>query len=108
MSFADTPEPPYYAVIFTARNSGIDPAGYGKRVGEMLDLATKQPGYLGAESVTQDNVEITVSYWKDKDSIRGWRDNAEHKVSQQMGRDTWYDGFHLRVALVERASTFPR
>src|SRR5690606_16785037 len=60
-AIADTPEPPYVAVIFTSiRADGDD--GYGATAEEMGRLAAQQPGYLGFESA-RDGIGITVSYW---------------------------------------------
>ena len=36
---ADTPEPPYYAVIFTSLNTQIDAEGYARTAERMLELA---------------------------------------------------------------------
>ena len=41
--FANTPEPPYYAVIFTAQRTGSD-HGYGAMAERMMELALAQPG----------------------------------------------------------------
>lgn len=57
---AQTPEPPYYAVIFTSLRAEGD-QGYGAMAGRMLALAAMQPGFLGVESA-RDGVGITVSY----------------------------------------------
>ena len=47
---ATTPEPPYYAVIFTSlRRDGDD--GYAETARRMLELARARPGFLGVESV---------------------------------------------------------
>lgn len=47
---ATTPKPPYYAVIFTSvRHDGDN--GYGEAAKQMLELASKQPGFLGFETV---------------------------------------------------------
>jgi heme-degrading monooxygenase HmoA len=46
---------------------------------------------------------ITVSYWKDEDSIRAWQQNAQHRVAQETGKQTWYADYRVRVARVERA-----
>jgi hypothetical protein len=48
--FTKTPEPPYYAVIFTSRRTDGD-NGYDAMATAMFELALKQPGCLGAESV---------------------------------------------------------
>lgn len=102
-TIADTPAPPYYAVIFTSRH-GEDTEGYGEMAERMVELAATMPGYLGIESVK--NTEghgITVSYWKDEESIRAWKANAEHRAAQETGQTRWYKEYALRVARVERA-----
>jgi len=49
-SVAKTPSPPYYAVIFTSQRADGD-RGYGHMADRMIDLASKQPGFPGVESV---------------------------------------------------------
>lgn len=97
---ARTPEPPYYAVIFTSlRTEGDD--GYGEMAARMLELASTQPGFLGVESARED-VGITVSYWSDLGSIRKWKANLEHQEAQKLGREKWYSSFKTRISRVER------
>lgn len=97
---AETPEPPYYAVIFSShRTEGDD--GYGEMADGMLELAESQPGFLGVESV-REGLGITVSYWDSPDSISEWKRNAEHREAQRLGRQKWYSTFRVRVAKVER------
>lgn len=97
---AKTPEPPYYAVIFTsARTEGDN--GYAEMAERMAELASEQPGFLGVESA-RNELGITVSYWDSLDAIRHWKRNAEHLVAQQLGRETWYSAYKTRVCLVER------
>jgi len=98
---APTPEPPYYAVIFTSlRTEGDD--GYAEMARRMLELAAVQPGFLGVESA-REGLGITVSYWQDEESIRAWKAVAEHRLAQKLGRERWYRAYHTRVARVERA-----
>lgn len=107
-SFAATPEPPYYAVIFSSLRQGPD-AGYGETADRMMELAAQQAGYLGVESVRgPDGFGITVSYWRDEESIRAWKRDAEHAEARRRGRTEWYEHFELRVARVERAYAGPR
>lgn len=101
--FAKTPEPPYVAVIFTTRRTDGD-NGYGEMAAEMEALASQQAGFLGIESVRDaDGFGITVSYWRDEDSVRAWKDVGRHRAAQAAGRAKWYEHFELRVARVERA-----
>ena len=97
---ATTPEPPYYAVIFTSERTGTD-EGYADTALRMLTLAAEQPGYLGVESA-REGVGITVSYWRDLASIQNWKRHIGHLEAQKRGRDQWYSAFTCRIARVER------
>ena len=99
-SIASTPQPPYYAVIFSSERTRVD-AGYPDMAQRMLELAQRQPGFLGVESARED-LGITVSYWTDLESIRRWKLNAEHLQAQQLGHEKWYSSFKTRIAKVER------
>lgn len=100
---ARTPEPPYYSVMFSSRRTGID-AGYDEVADRMVDLAARQPGFLGVESVRgADGFGITVSYWASLEAIAAWKANTEHRVAQIAGRRQWYQHFQVRIARVERA-----
>lgn len=100
MNIAKTPEPPYYAVIFTNTQS-TDTEGYADMAAKMVALAEKQPGYLGIESA-REGLGITVSYWRDLESIKHWKDNATHLQAQAAGKSRWYSDYTTRIALVER------
>ena len=101
---AKTPEPPYYAVIFTSTRTEVD-EGYGATGDRMVELAAQQPGFLGVESARgEDGLGITVSYWESEEAIANWRRHAEHVVAQGKGRSQWYDEFLTRVAKVERVN----
>ena len=101
---AKTPPPPYYAVIFTSVRTDGD-NGYAAMADRMMELAKNQPGFLGVESA-REQIGITVSYWKDLESIRKWKDNPEHQVAQRKGKEAWYEQFTTRIAKVERDYTF--
>ena len=65
---AETPRPPYFAVIFTSiRTEGDN--GYALMSDKMLVLARMQEGFLGYESA-RDETGITISYWRNLESIQ--------------------------------------
>jgi len=97
---AKTPKPPYYAVIFTSHLSKDD-QGYDDMAEKMVELASKQPGFIGIESA-RGEVGITVSYWTDVDSIKKWKANVEHSEAQRLGHEKWYSSFKTRISKVER------
>jgi len=102
-SFAETPEPPYYAVIFSSQRTEGD-HGYEAMAERMAHLASEQPGFLGMESVRgADGFGMTVAYFTDETAIRAWRLHTEHRFAQEQGKAIWYERYQLRVAKVERA-----
>lgn len=70
----------------------------------MGELAAKQNGYLGMESVRDEaGLGITVSYLASLQAIEVWKANVDHKVAQVRGKTDWYAAYAVRIAKVERA-----
>ena len=103
------PPAPYYAVIFSSTLSD-NAEGYESMAVRMVELAKEQEGFIDVESAsrTSDGFGITVSYWRDLESIRKWKNVSEHAAAQRMGRDAFYKNYRLRIARVERECGFDR
>ena len=97
---ASTPEPPYWAVIFTSIQTA-ELEGYDAMSEAMERLGSQQPGYLGLESA-HGELGITISYWTDLDAIAAWRAELRHAAAQSQGRSRWYAAYKTRIARVER------
>jgi heme-degrading monooxygenase HmoA len=104
MELAQTPKPPYYAVIFS---SVLDDhiAGYEKTAEKMLALAKTQPGFLGVDSA-RNQIGITVSYWQSLDDIQSWKQHSEHLNVQEQGKQDWYRTYKVRICRVEKEYEF--
>nr|WP_036992886.1 antibiotic biosynthesis monooxygenase [Halopseudomonas bauzanensis] len=85
---------------FTSHRT-VGDKGYGLMADRMVELASSQPGFLGIESAREE-VDITVSYWADIESITAWKANVEHREAQEKGRREWYSDFRVRISKVER------
>lgn len=101
---AKTPAPPYFAVIFTSILKK-EHKGYTEMADKMEELAKLQPGYLGFESARSE-IGISISYWKDLESIRKWKQNSDHLLAQKLGKEKWYKSYHIRICKVERDYDF--
>jgi len=100
---SNTPQPPYYAAIFTSQRTEED-GDYELTAIRMVELAAEQPGYLGVDSARGvDGTGITVSYWTSLEAIAAWKTNAEHLLAQAQGQAKWYERYSVRIARVERA-----
>ena len=67
---------------------------------EMLELVEREDGFLGFESC-RSGTGITISYWKDMESINKWKQNTKHRMAKKMGMTRWYSHFFTRIARVE-------
>ncbi len=103
---AQTPQAPYYAVIFSTLRTDVDD-GYLETAHRMEELAKEQEGYLGIESVREE-LGVTVSYWKSLEAITKWKNNAEHTIAREKGRKLWYKEYKLRICKVERDYEFKK
>ena len=90
-----------YAVIFRAK-AGIQDKEYGKTVARLRELAFDKYGCLDFVSVTEGKQEIAISYWKDEDAIRKWKQDAAHTMAQRRGRDKWYEAYLIQICEVKQ------
>lgn len=92
------------AVIFIARRTGDDDAGYASAAATMDMLAAQQPGYIAMDSVRgPDGLGITVSYWASDTHAKAWRDDQEHAAIRDAGRERWYSDYSLHVGEITRS-----
>ncbi len=53
-------------------------------------------------STLRGGLGLTVSYWTTLEAIRNWKQVAEHRIVQGLGREKWYRRYRVRVSRVER------
>ncbi|HZF18609.1 MAG TPA: antibiotic biosynthesis monooxygenase [Burkholderiales bacterium] len=83
----------------------------GKRQ-EYLDLAAqlrpeleKLAGFVSIErfaSLSDDNKILSLSFWRDEDAVKRWRNLESHRAAQARGRGGVFAQYRLRVAGVIR------
>ena len=93
------------AVIFE-----VIPASGRKQ--EYLDLAAqlrpdleKLDGFISIErfaSLANEDKILSLSFWRDEDAVRRWRNFAGHREAQARGRSGVFAEYRLRVAGVIR------
>lgn len=62
-------------------------------------------GFISIErfqSLADQGKILSLSFWKDEESISRWRNVELHRKAQETGRNSIFDDYHLRVALVIR------
>ena len=94
-----------YVVIFE-----VEPYESGKE--RYLDLAaqlrqelSKVDGFISIErfqSLNNPQKILSLSPWRDEESIKVWRDQLEHQSTQKEGREHLFAGYRIRVAQIVR------
>ena len=91
-----------FLVVFRARVRALDEE-YARVAARMRALALGEFGCLEFHSVTEDDEEVSLSYWPSEAHIRAWKAHPEHVLAQQAGRARWYRSYSVEVAEVRRA-----
>ena len=79
---------------------------------EYLDIAASLrddlhsiDGFISVErfqSLTNPSKLLSLSFWRDEEAVKKWRNNLRHRKSQARGRDGVFADYRLRVATVLR------
>jgi heme-degrading monooxygenase HmoA len=62
-------------------------------------------GFISVErfqSITDPNKLLSLSFWRDENAVKQWRNQARHRASQAKGRGGIFADYRLRVATVLR------
>ena len=91
-----------YAVIFTAEIKELDET-YANMAARMRELAESKYGCTGFTALTEGSQEVAISYWESMAQIRAWKQDPEHIVAQELGREKWYSSYQVQVVQVVRS-----
>lgn len=104
-SIANTPEPPYFAVIFTSMRAAGEDDSYGAMAARMNELAAQQPGFLGVESArgARGGIQHSASAWRGSNAITGsdvqWSNRREPRGSESQRYSADFTGRWRRIFL---------
>lgn len=91
-----------YAVLFTSKLAEIDEQ-YQELNDTLYQALMKQEGYLGHESYrNEQGVGCTISYWKDLDALKKWKEFPMHLQAQLKGKEKWYDYYQVKICKIEK------
>ena len=71
----------------------------------LRDDLGKIDGFISVErfqSITDPNKLLSLSFWRDEEAVKQWRNQARHRASQTQGRAGIFADYRLRVATVLR------
>lgn len=93
------------AVIFELTPKPAFSGRYFEIAGELREQLSAIDGFVSVErfeSLSQPGRYLSLSFWRDADAVRRWRNQGQHRLGQQEGRDSVFADYRLRVAEVLR------
>ena len=93
------------AVIFEVWPVEGDAKKYLDLAGELRPLLENIEGFISIErfeSVATKEKYLSLSFWRDEEAIRTWRNMEEHRKVQAKGRNSVFTEYRIRVASVMR------
>jgi|SRR5258708_18776319 heme-degrading monooxygenase HmoA len=94
-----------FAVIFEVQPKPGRAQDYLDIAARLRPALEKIDGFLSIErfqSLTTDGKYLSLSFWRDADAVRRWREHAEHHAAQAVGRNEIFADYRIRVAEVAR------
>jgi len=96
------------AVIFEVEmNLGRD-QDYFDLAGSLRSELEAVDGFISVErfqSVSSEGKYVSLSFWRDEEAVKTWREHAEHRIAQALGKKSIIADFRIRVAEVIRDYT---
>ena len=95
-------------LVVTFRNRmapGVDEQEYGQRVGKLFEIVAALPGFRGIRSyAAEDGERLSLIEFDSHESLAAWREHAEHRVAQELGKQKYYSEYHLQICELVRES----
>jgi len=93
------------AVLFEAQAAPAHQARYLQLAAELKPLLADIDGVIDIErfqSLTTDGKILSLSWWRDEEAVRRWKQNVFHQAAQREGREAIFTYYRIRVAQVVR------
>lgn len=78
---------------------------YLKLAGELKSTLEAISGFISVErfqSLTDGEKLLSISFFDSHEALNEWRNVAEHRIAQNIGRSSYFANYRLRVVNVER------
>ena len=93
------------AVIFEVQPAEGRRDTYLSIAAQLRPLLDGIDGFISIErfqSLVDPNRILSLSFWRDEEAVKAWRNTEEHRQAQQAGRGGIFAGYRLRIAHVVR------
>ena len=93
------------AVIFEVWPAEGERQRYLDIAAELRPLLDGIDGFISIErfeSLSEPGKVLSLSFWRDQDAVRAWREMDQHRAAQRVGRSEVFRDYRLRIAGVVR------
>lgn len=98
------PDWPVHVVIFRSKRRVDNEDLYAEWSQRMEERVRGIEGYIDHVEFRDPETRegVTLAYFDSEEAIARWREDAEHRQSQELGRTHFHEGYTLEVAEVQR------
>ena len=93
------------AIIFEVVPHEGQAKDYFDEAAKLKPLLETMDGFISVErfeSLTTRGKFLSLSFWRDEEAVKAWRNTPDHRHTQALGRSQIFADYRLRVAAVIR------
>jgi len=93
------------AVIFEVWINPQHKQDYLDQAARLKALLENIDGFISVErfqSLTEPDKILSLSFFRDEEAVKTWRNTVEHREAQALGRNGYFLDYHLRITQVLR------
>src|SRR3954470_5274599 len=95
--------------IFRSRLRPENQEQYSQSAGQIHDLAVKMPGFISIKTFSaEDGERVSLVEFESEEAVRHWREQADHRQAQELGRKLFYSEYRIQVCQPLRDYSFPK
>ena len=93
------------AMIFEVWPKSENKDDYLETASTLRPLLEKIDGFISIErfeSLAEPGKILSLGFFRDEEAVTAWRNTAQHRKAQSIGRSSYFSNYHLRIAEVIR------
>lgn len=95
--------------IFRSRLRPEHQEEYAQWATRIHDIAVTMPGFISIKTYSaEDGERVSIVEFESEETMRVWREQADHRQAQELGRKLFYSEYHIQVCQVIRDYSFPK
>jgi len=94
-------------VVFTITpRADVAVEKYEATSARMAELVSAMPGFLGMDYGESEGREVLVARFESHEALKLWREQPDHVLAQQLGRERFFAHYRIEVCELVRAYEF--